>query len=114
MLLPKLAEYRRKYPVRRPPDVDWSDNLWAQHAPTVENVMLRANNKVHASTNEESTLNTLRYMFFHMKCGIFVMVRQSRILMFVPFVNRDYKNTWSEFMTFEHRTQQRYYQVKWR
>lgn len=58
----------------------------------------RLNLPFHQSMNEESTLNTLRYLFFHMKCGIFVMIRRNKLVMFVPFVNKDYTNTWSNHM----------------
>ena len=49
---------------------------------------------LHASTSEESTLNTLRYCFHHMRCGIFVSFRAGSLRMFVPFVNAQYTNTW--------------------
>lgn len=42
----------------------------------------------------ESTMNTLKYMFFHMKCGIFVMIRNNEVVVFCPFVNKDYRNSW--------------------
>ena len=38
--------------------------------------------------------NTLRYMFYHMRCGIYVMVRGGSVRMFVPFANRLYRNSW--------------------
>ena len=44
--------------------------------------------------NRESTRNTLRYLFTHMRSGIYVMIRHGKVRMFAPFVNREYKNTW--------------------
>lgn len=49
---------------------------------------------IHREMSFQSTINTLRYMFFHMKCGIFVMIRNNRVVIFCPFVNKDYKNSW--------------------
>lgn len=46
-------------------------------------------------------MNTLHYLFFHMKCGIFVMIRNSKLRIFAPFVNSDYRNTWGERLTVE-------------
>lgn len=40
-----------------------------------------------------------RYLFFHMRCGIFVMIRRGELKMFVPFVNKDYRNMWGAAMT---------------
>lgn len=52
-------------------------------------------------TNRESTFNTLKYLFFHMRCGIFVMIRRRRVVMFVPFANKDYENNWGDNITFD-------------
>ena len=75
-------------------------------------VSLRSELPFHKHTSEESTLNTLRYLFFHMRCGIFVMIRHRRVVMFVPFVNKDYTNTWAQYMTFEHGSLQEYSHAK--
>jgi hypothetical protein len=47
---------------------------------------------IHQEMSMQSTFNTLQYMFFHMKCGIFVMIRNNRVVIFCPFVNEAYKN----------------------
>jgi len=113
LLLPKIAFYRRKYPVEKPANLDRSSNVFAQHPKIVQNVLKRANLDFHAKTNEESTLNTLRYLFFHMRCGIFVMIRRRRVMMFVPFVNHHYRNTWAKYMSFDHgNTLDSYYSKK--
>jgi hypothetical protein len=51
--------------------------------------------------NVDSTLNTLRYMFFHMRCGILVSIRAGSLFMFAPFANAHYTNTWSDRVRFE-------------
>lgn len=115
LLLPKLEEYRRKFPVRPPSPIDVERNVFAKHQGVVDNVLLRADLPFHKRTTEESTLNTLRYCFFHMRCGIFVMIRRRKVVMFVPFVNHHYRNTWSKFLTIDHgNTLDSYYGVKQR
>lgn len=46
----------------------------------------------------ERIRNTLRYLFFHEKCGIYVKIHDNQVAMFVPFANGDYRNLWSEFL----------------
>ena len=43
------------------------------------------------------------YLFFHMRHGIFVMIRENRVVMFVPFVNKDYVNLWGESLQVQYR-----------
>lgn len=52
-------------------------------------------------TNRESTINTLKYLFHHMRCGIFVMIRRRRVVLFVPFANKDYENNWGDNIEFD-------------
>jgi hypothetical protein len=39
-----------------------------------------------------------RYLFFHMRHGVFVMIRRNKVVMFVPFVNKDFVNLWGDTM----------------
>jgi len=55
----------------------------------------------HRCTTPTSTLNTLKYLFYHMKCGIYVMIRNGELRIFAPFVNIDYRNTWADHLTIE-------------
>jgi hypothetical protein len=50
--------------------------------------------------NPDAVLNTLRYMFFHTRCGICVSVRGGKVAAFVPFGNEQYVNTWSDKIVF--------------
>lgn len=45
--------------------------------------------------------NTMRYLFHHMRCGIYVSIRRNKIECFVPFANEHYKNTWSHQIKFK-------------
>ena len=55
----------------------------------------------HRCLTPASTINTLKYLFFHMKCGIYVMIRGGKLRIFAPFVNSDYRNTWGDKLTLE-------------
>lgn len=46
-------------------------------------------------------MHTLKYLFFHMRCGIFVMIRRRRVVLFVPFANKDYENNWGDNIKFD-------------
>ena len=51
---------------------------------------------IHRRMNKFSSLNTLKYLFFHMRCGIYVMIRNNSVAIFCPFVNKNYRNNWAE------------------
>lgn len=49
-----------------------------------------------ATFTHHAAVNTLRYLFHHMRCGIFVRITDNHVSAFLPFVNGDgYSNTWS-------------------
>ena len=56
----------------------------------------RLNLPIHKTLNFQSTINTFQYLFHHMRCGIFIAIRQQKVLIFCPFVNQDYTNNWGE------------------
>lgn len=43
--------------------------------------------------NPDASLNTLRYLFFHTRCGVWVSVRGGVVALFMPFANAQYSNT---------------------
>jgi len=57
---------------------------------------LRAPVHANAAQNPDSLLNTLRYAFFHQRCGIVVGIRAAVVVVFAPFANREYRNVWSQ------------------
>ncbi len=65
-----------------------------------------------AATNPDSVLNTLRYLFWHMRCGILVSIRKGRVAMFAPFANAAYTNTWHDRLTFSHGSVSNYVRAK--
>jgi hypothetical protein len=69
--------------------------------PVVRAIAERLDVPFHRCTTPASVMNTLRYLFFHMKCGIYVMIRNGQLRIFAPFVNIDFRNTWSEHLRLE-------------
>ena len=94
LLLNPLARLREVLPVRPPPEHGVTDNRFLAEQGITRELSSRLDLPIHAATNEASTLHTLRYLFHHMRCGIFVAIRRGALAMFVPFVNREYTNTW--------------------
>ena len=56
---------------------------------------LRVRHHKNLPNTHEPTLHTLRYLFWHMRCGIYVRIQGGQIHTFAPFVNPDYRNQWS-------------------
>jgi hypothetical protein len=79
---------------------DTSENRYerSEARPVVEDIKQRLNVPFHRCITEESVMNTLKYLFFHMRCGIYVMIRNGELRIFCPFVNKDYRNTWSDHL----------------
>ncbi len=46
--------------------------------------------------NDKNVLNTLKYMFYKFKSGVFIEIKDNKIYKFVPFYNIHFKNTWSD------------------
>ena len=44
--------------------------------------------------DDDRALNTLRYMFFVVRCGVYVAVQDSAVVCVVPFANAKYHNEW--------------------
>lgn len=80
-----------------------SKNIYekAETRNVMETIAQRLDVPFHRSTTVASTLNTLKYLFFHMKCGIYVMIRDGQLRIFAPFVNDDYRNTWAGHLRVE-------------
>lgn len=82
---------------------DSSKNIYEQSGgkPVVDAINFRLDQPIHRCTTPESVINTMKYLFFHMKCGIYVMVRNGELRIFCPFTNSEYRNTWSKSLTIE-------------
>lgn len=54
----------------------------------------------HLSSNPDAVLNTLRYTFHHMRCGILVCVRNGKVRLIAPYAHAQYRNTFSHKLRF--------------
>jgi hypothetical protein len=50
---------------------------------------------------EESFRNSLKYLFFKIKFGIYVQIKSNKLTMFVPFNNQNFKNNWYSLIKLE-------------
>ena len=66
-----------------------------------EEIAKRLDVPFHRCTTPASVHNTLRYLFFHMKCGIYVMIRNGKLRIFAPFTNSEFQNTWGDQLRIE-------------
>jgi hypothetical protein len=88
-----------------------SKNVYEQgfSQPAVDAINFRLDLPIHKCTTPASVHNTLKYLFDHMKCGIYVMIRNGKVRIFCPFTNSDYRNTWSQHLTLETGSVDQYY-----
>lgn len=110
ILLPAMQEARKEpsFAKKVPRDYgkqpdDSSKNVYEQSVgkPVVDAINFRLEQPFHKCTTPESVINTMKYLFFHMKCGIYVMIRNGKLRIFCPFTNSEYRNTWSKHLTIE-------------
>lgn len=93
----------RDYLVHEPLTNDEAQNVYERRDTwnVTHDINYRLNLPIHRCTTPTSTSNTLKYLFYHMKCGIFVMIRDGKLRIFAPFVNSDYRNTWGDKLAIE-------------
>lgn len=104
MLIPKYKEYFSRWPIVPIPSNEqltrnrfMSASADKKKGGAVYDYLLsRLHLPIHNTLNTYSTLNTLNYLFTHMRCGIFVMIRNNELAIFCPFVNKNYRNNWSD------------------
>jgi hypothetical protein len=46
--------------------------------------------------DDEKVLNTLKYMFYKFKSGVFIEIKDNKMFKFIPFYNLSFRNTWSD------------------
>jgi hypothetical protein len=80
-----------------------SSNIYEQPEckAVVDAIAERLDVPFHKCTTVVSTMNTLKYLYHHMKFGIFVMIHNGELRIFAPFVNVQYTNTWADHLRIE-------------
>lgn len=54
----------------------------------------RLNNILYNALNDESCINTLKYIYYKIRSGIFVKIKNNTLEAFIPFANKEFKNNW--------------------
>ena len=53
---------------------------------------------IYSGYNSETTYNTFKYIFEKLKKGIYVVIRDNKLSVFLPFSNINYVNNWKEVL----------------
>mgnify|MGYP003865582359 CR=1 FL=1 len=115
MLLSNIHKARREPSTARDCHSSTKSNAYQQPEsnPVTLAIAARLDAPFHRQTTATSTWNTLQYLFFHMKCGIYVMIRNHQLRIFSPFCNSNYRNTWAQAFRMEGNNDlEAYYQEK--
>ena len=92
--LDQFEQYRDPTNGKNPnPTVDVSNNSWNKEV-VGENVEWRK----YRNVTTEAIDNTLLYMFQKFKKGIFVKIKDNKLVVFLPFSKHNYVNEWGERM----------------
>ena len=80
--------------------------------PVYQGLLSRLSLPIHRQTSIISAENTLTYLYEHMRCGIHIMIRNNRLVIFCPFVNKNYENNWGDQLKISEPSLEAYYQSK--
>lgn len=76
------------------------NTLWGSRMHTSIRTKLSLPVYTRARFDPSASANTMRYLFHHMRCGIYVRIRNNTLQCFVPFANETYTNTWHSQIRF--------------
>ena len=123
-LLPKIYHYRNgESGTSTLPDQDSldsnsfmmeSESFDEKQNPVRTYLESRLNLRVHTLMTDLSVMNTFKYCFYSMRCGIYVHIKNNKLVIFCPFVNKEYTNNWQGKLKFSGSgaTIQDYYRLK--
>jgi hypothetical protein len=57
--------------------------------------------EIYQDLERKSVVDTFNYLFYNIRMGIFVYIKNNKLHYFIPFQNMDYKNNWSSKMKFK-------------
>eukprot|EP00904_Undaria_pinnatifida_P007460 jgi/Undpi1/3844/HiC_scaffold_16.g07213.m1 len=132
-LFPRLRDIWQNAPFRKAAPLDANRNVflhkvgdgvkWPLQGEVLAGVRSRLNLPFHGGSVDPSgraqrflscasTENTLRYLFHHMRCGILVVIRNKKLVVFAPFANKDYTNDWDGALGVKEESLPDYYRKK--
>lgn len=56
----------------------------------------RLNDIKYKNLNNESCINTIKYIFYKIRSGIFIYIKNNKLEAFLPFANKYFTNNWSK------------------
>lgn len=59
----------------------------------------RLKNKFYKHLNNLSVINTIKYIFYKIRSGIYVKIKNNKLEAFIPFANRYFTNNWYKNIT---------------
>lgn len=57
-------------------------------------------NPLYQNLNKSSIINTIKYIYWETRAGIFVSIKNNKLEAFVPFANAKFRNDWSHELSF--------------
>ena len=64
---------------------------------------------IYQDLTRKDVINTFNYMFYHIRIGIFVYIKNNKLHYFIPFVNQNYKNNFSSYLKFKNNMNDKQY-----
>lgn len=86
-----LIKPRKKILLTKPTDLSGNNFNQTQ-------IGLFTNPPYQITLREQAFRNSLKYLFFKIKFGIYVQIKSNKLTMFVPFNNQNFKNNWSHLI----------------
>lgn len=107
VLLPKYCEYNARWEQKLADTINLDRNRFVNAIDeddvaekrsllAREYLISRLDLCIHKRLSSVAMENTLNYLYHHMRCGIFGMIRNNNLVVFCPFLNKNYRNTWKK------------------
>lgn len=100
-------------PLRDSPSVLLNQNLFKTGFPGTNIPIVKdweGYSKVDEDRDGNSVLNTFRYLFYKFKKGIFIKIQANKLRTFLPFLNANYSNEWSQLIVIDPRYKDDFFQ----
>lgn len=82
-------------------DNDNPIKLPKKFATIMDNVTNKKKIYIGKGSLKDRIKNTLHYLYYHMRSGIYCRIENNKVKQFLIFVNPDYTNNWHQYLTFE-------------
>ena len=71
------------------------DNDLLKNKKYIQNLL---EHKLYKNIDNKSMMNTLKYMFYKIRNGVFIKIKNNELKMYIPFHNSNYKNDWHNYI----------------